>query len=36
NVMKNIKQTFDPNHIMNPGKVFAKETKKRVVVHGGN
>lgn len=34
-VMKNIKQAFDPTNIMNPGKVFAKETKKRVVVHGG-
>ena len=35
-VMKNLKQAFDPNNIMNPGKVFAKETKKRVVVHVGN
>lgn len=35
-VMKNIKQAFDPNNMMNPGKVFAKETKKRVVVQVGN
>lgn len=30
--MKLIKQAFDPENIMNPGKIFAKETKKRVVV----
>lgn len=34
-VMKNIKQSLDPYNIMNPGKVFAKETKKRVVVQHG-
>jgi glycolate oxidase len=30
--MKMIKQSFDPNNIMNPNKVFAKETRKRVVI----
>jgi glycolate oxidase len=30
--MKGIKQSFDPLNIMNPGKVFAKESRKRVVV----
>ncbi|MBO0603195.1 FAD-binding protein [Sporosarcina sp. E16_3] len=34
-VMKNIKQSLDPYNIMNPGKIFAKETKKRVVVQHG-
>jgi glycolate oxidase len=32
NVMKGIKQVFDPNGIMNPGKIFAKSSRKRLVI----
>lgn len=32
NAMKMIKQSFDSNNIMNPNKVFAKESRKRVVI----
>jgi glycolate oxidase len=32
-LMKNIKLAFDPHNILNPGKIFAKESRKRVVLH---
>ncbi|BBI32902.1 FAD-binding oxidoreductase [Cohnella abietis] len=34
-VMKGIKQAFDPLNILNPGKMFAKETRRRVVLERG-
>lgn len=34
-VMKAIKQSFDPHGLLNPGKMFAKETRKRVVLQHG-
>jgi glycolate oxidase len=34
-IMKNIKQAFDPENILNPGKIFAKESRKRVVIDRG-
>lgn len=34
-VMKGIKQAFDPKGILNPGKMFAKKTRKRVVIQHG-
>ncbi|GAB6991618.1 FAD-binding oxidoreductase [Paenibacillus pini] len=34
-IMKGIKHAFDPNNILNPGKIFAKESRKRVVIQRG-
>lgn len=32
-VMRGIKHAFDPDNLLNPGKMFAKETRKRVVIN---
>ncbi len=32
-VMKGIKLAFDPLGILNPGKMFAKESRRRLVIH---
>lgn len=34
-LMKGIKKVFDPDNLLNPGKVFAKETRRRVVIGRG-
>lgn len=34
-VMKAIKQALDPHNLLNPGKVFAKSARKRVVLDHG-
>lgn len=34
-VMRGIKHAFDPHQLLNPGKIFAKETRKRVVIERG-
>ncbi|MGG6311684.1 FAD-binding oxidoreductase [Paenibacillus macerans] len=31
-LMKRIKEAFDPHHIMNPGKIFAASERRRLVV----
>ena len=34
-LMKGIKQVFDPHNLLNPDKIFAKSTRKRVVLQHG-
>ncbi|HZG78457.1 MAG TPA: FAD-linked oxidase C-terminal domain-containing protein [Paenibacillus sp.] len=34
-MMRGIKQAFDPYNLLNPGKMFAKATRKRVVIDRG-
>jgi glycolate oxidase len=34
-LMKGIKQAFDPLNLLNPGKMFAKESRRRVVIDRG-
>ncbi|TLS49201.1 FAD-binding protein [Paenibacillus antri] len=34
-MMRGIKQAFDPHNLLNPGKMFAKATRKRVVIDRG-
>lgn len=34
-LMRGIKQAFDPDHLLNPGKLFAKDVRKRVVITHG-
>jgi glycolate oxidase len=34
-LMKGIKLAFDPFNILNPGKIFAKESRRRVVIDRG-
>jgi glycolate oxidase len=31
-LMKAVKQAFDPHNLLNPGKIFAKQSRKRVVL----
>jgi glycolate oxidase len=33
-VMKGIKRAFDPKGLMNPGKIFARNARRRVIVKG--
>ncbi|WP_314589381.1 FAD-linked oxidase C-terminal domain-containing protein [Paenibacillus terrigena] len=34
-MMRGIKMAFDPHNLLNPGKLFAKESRKRVVIDHG-